>query len=616
MLAGQNTDAGGAQEACEPVSAALRAVLGDAATSGCRCVTPPLAAPTFARANATALGIVLGRAAQPLLWARGVDYRLQLGNVGAVPMYCQADDFSLWPDFDGDLTGRGLGPDGGGSSGGRPPDFGGPHGRGNFQGGDSVGGDDGGGGGGGNDGGSGGGSSSGGVAAELPGTPGAAQEPTTRRRGLHPESSGGDAAADSVPAGNAGNAGNIGPGFDERLDLYPVWVKAADMAQVEAAVDVEFPGSTAASAQGYGGNGVGGAGSGASNAEGSSAAFGSRGWTGGRRVLQALGPSPPSPPASDPPPSSLLIDLLRQQPLRPRPAPPPGPAPIPEPPAVSMATPIEWRRLRAGEPVPAGFRVAACKEAAAASQQVLALVAYLDVCGVDGGTVRGPTSQFGAALPTAAVRCPDPSTPSLPRCYIVTSAPGDAEPGPPPPPASPPPPPELPVVVARAADGTALAPDSLVTCDQFRARRQQLLPLLLPTDVCRLRDGTVDGATGRATCAAHDSPLPDSSGVGGAASTNCALVMTAKPPQPPPPPYNEPPSPPPEAPIVRVPGLSLVKAWRLGRGFVIYIGAGLVPDDQVFGEEPDDRVVYHQMLRSIAHIERYNGDDISTVPQI
>lgn len=48
----------------------------------------------------------------------------------------------------------------------------------------------------------------------------------------------------------------------------------------------------------------------------------------------------------------------------------------------------------------------------------------------------------------------------------------------------------------------------------------------------------------------------------------------------------------------------LVKAWPLGRGWVVYVGAGLVPEDKVFAMNTtwSDRDVWRQLLRSLAKI--------------
>lgn len=51
---------------------------------------------------------------------------------------------------------------------------------------------------------------------------------------------------------------------------------------------------------------------------------------------------------------------------------------------------------------------------------------------------------------------------------------------------------------------------------------------------------------------------------------------------------------------------TLAKVWPLGLGYVIYLGAGTVPEDVIFAKNSSwpDRDVYRQLLRNIALISK------------
>lgn len=52
---------------------------------------------------------------------------------------------------------------------------------------------------------------------------------------------------------------------------------------------------------------------------------------------------------------------------------------------------------------------------------------------------------------------------------------------------------------------------------------------------------------------------------------------------------------------------ALVKAWSLGSGWVIYVGAGILPEDRVFGRDPIDKQVWNQLLLSLSNIPSGEG---------
>eukprot|EP00955_Chlamydomonas_euryale_P066595 359593-Chlamydomonas_euryale.AAC.6 len=262
-----------------------------------------------------------------------------------------------------------------------------------------------------------------------------------------------------------------------------------------------------------------------------------------------------------------------------------------------------------------GFRPASCEEAGANAAAVLAQALVRDVCAVGGGTVRGPTTQFGSAFQgsgpeLARIVCPD-DPPEYASCIIATNAPGSGNGGslPPPPPPSPPPPPPPAVTLLIVRSTSPIFQDlepipagfRELTCGEVAEHRDAIRELLPRGEPCGVVGGAVLAGTAPGdeyACVAglgeDDQQLP----------LSCIVVVdTAAPPSPPPPPPQpSPPSPPAVVPVV---GSAVVKAWKVGRGTVLFLGAGIVPEDQIFGDSDEDvrdRAVWRQCIRSMVNI--------------
>ncbi len=62
----------------------------------------------------------------------------------------------------------------------------------------------------------------------------------------------------------------------------------------------------------------------------------------------------------------------------------------------------------------------------------------------------------------------------------------------------------------------------------------------------------------------------------------------------------------------------MVKAWRLGEGWVIYAGVGILPEDRVFASPDtwDDRAVWQQFIRSVASIRTNRPSNPPSPPRV
>ncbi|KAG1678001.1 hypothetical protein FOA52_000796 [Chlamydomonas sp. UWO 241] len=314
--------------------------------------------------------------------------------------------------------------------------------------------------------------------------------------------------------------------------------------------------------------------------------------------------------------------------------------------------------ILASDPVPPGYYLASCEGASEASATVLALTLYRDICAVVGGTVRGPTVASPYAVPTAAIECvstggESSAPPHAVTCRIVTLPDDDSADLPPPPlPRAAPPPLSLTdlIVVRRPAprqpapppqrslrqpqhgvsgggggggrappapthggaddDGALLPPLELpdgyraITCREALVHMAAIVELLQPGDMCRVGDGSLVQHGETVSSACPDPREPEDR------TYSCVIGVRGA--APPPPMHNtEPLSPLPEALLVALEGTAAVKAWRLGRGFLVYVGAGVVPEAAVFPMASDrpDRAVWRQLMLSIAHIVEQAEDE-------
>ncbi|KAG1664131.1 hypothetical protein FOA52_011954 [Chlamydomonas sp. UWO 241] len=271
-----------------------------------------------------------------------------------------------------------------------------------------------------------------------------------------------------------------------------------------------------------------------------------------------------------------------------------------------VVAPSLLRLSAAGEGVPPGYRLLSCREAVSYAAVLLPLTFVGDICKVDGGSVRGASLDPSLEAVSYTVLCRDDATADSPRpnCRFVgqVAVLGEA---PPLPPQSPRPPTSPLFGGAGGAGCPELAPTaqfaarcSDVRVDSSRCVLHALCAKCLPAPAFPLfvfvevpmRRGcnTVDVfCDGTAYCTAvADPPQPPS------------------PPSPPPPPQLVVGPAPPLAPEPP-PSASLVKAWKFGTGWVVYVGASIVGGAEEAGGQADytrDRSVFVQLVKSIAGV--------------
>lgn len=141
--------------------------------------------------------------------------------------------------------------------------------------------------------------------------------------------------------------------------------------------------------------------------------------------------------------------------------------------ALSMAQGQTFVKFASTVYPPAGYRLATCSEAAGNQAAVLGLVSYLDICGLNGGDVRGSRQGYDNA-PGNTVICPDPDPPSSFGCYIYVRP--------------------APTFIKVQSNQYAPAGYSLATCQQAQAYQAKVLALVSYLDICGVSGGDVRGS--------------------------------------------------------------------------------------------------------------------------